>query len=134
MMETLRCLLLPILNQTLMVPYAAIAEVIPFEKPSSSPKDPSGSLLGEFYWRGKKIPLISIEALEQADLNKEELLTNKNLHIAIFNRIADINDFEFMGILIQGIPRMSRYKRLDFSNTTNASKPYFRMESTVRDQ
>lgn len=129
-MEILRCLLLPIYGKTLMVPYSAVAEVVAL--PDISPYSQSKNwVLGKFNWRDFTIPLVCLEMNE-----KESSLNSKpNMHVAILNRMLEGDSYpDFIGILLQTIPVMKRFKRSDVTFVAKASDPYLLMEVKARDK
>lgn len=129
-MEILRCLQLPIQEKTLMVPYAAVAEIVVFENPKAFAETKNWSL-GPFQWRGLEIPLICLEM--QGGASSFSAKKNfENLHVAVFNRMSELNAPDFMGIVLQGLPVMTRYKRADLEYVGPGDKPYLAMEIKVR--
>lgn len=128
-MEILRCLLLPIYGKTLILPYSALAEVITFPKTISYLESKS-SVIGEFEWRGFRVPLLCLEA------NDKDVSFNmtSNLHVAILNRMNEGNYPDFIGIVLQTVPVMNRYKNADIEFVREAKEPYLLMEVKVRDK
>jgi len=134
MKEFLRCLLLPVNSKTLLVPYSAVAEITPFEPPK--PLEASSHwLLGELEWRGVKIPLLSIEEMINLDKPREEekLKNQTHLHIAVMNRMSESASLDFIGWVLQSMPVMRRFKRVDIKSVSPMKEPYL-MEASVREQ
>jgi len=129
-MHILRCLLLPIRNKTLILPCASVAEVVSFDDPLSF-KNARHWVLGAFAWRNTSIPLVSLELNDTPGLSFFEE-TNTHMHIAILNRIHDEADPEFVGVVLQNIPRMSRFKRSDIQPIAETEVPHLLMEVSVR--
>lgn len=130
MIEILRCLFLPIHEKTLVVPYAAVAEIVSFDKVANT-KSRADWLLGTFEWRKMQIPLI---ALEKMDQSPSEFIHKPNLQIAVINRISENSQLDFIGVLLQSIPRMHRMRRTDIKQTSEAKESYLLMEVLARDQ
>lgn len=128
-MEILRCLLLPIYGKTLIVPYSALAEVITFPKTISYVESKS-CVIGEFEWRGFTVPLLCLEAKDKEGSFKQ----TPNLHVAILNRMNEGNYPDFIGIVLQTVPVMNRYKRADMEFVRESKEPYLLMEVKVRDK
>ncbi len=118
--ETLPCLLLPIQGKNLILPSAAIAEIIPFEsvKPiSDTPK----WLLGILSWRGIHIPLTYLEKMEShlawnGPSSEKHEENSQKFHIAIINRVQKIssdtdgqlNKYPFFSIVLTEAPKLHR--------------------------
>lgn len=130
MTEFLRCLLLSIDHSPLLLPYSAIAEVIPYQKPNPVENLPNW-IQGMLEWRGLEIPVIYFDALEDS---KEKMKPNKSHHIAIFNRLIDSPELKFFGLILNKMPQMLRFKRADISYVDNPNKSYLLAEAMVREQ
>jgi hypothetical protein len=135
MKEFLRCLLLPLENKTLIVPYSAIAEIIAYDKVEIN-KRTSESKREELTWRGLKIPVISLFPF--AKTKKPPLASavknQANLYIAVFNRIDPLAAVDFVAVILHAVPIMQRYKRQDFKFVNQPLEPYLLMEVQVRQQ
>lgn len=127
MKDNLRCLLMTSNHKTLIVPYTSVAEVIPFVNPTPLKEGPEW-LMGKIDWRGVSIPIVSFDKI---DLNSLKLSTRLNLHIAIFNRLADISNLDFIGLVIEGIPQMSRLKAKDFELVKHTPGNFLSMEILI---
>lgn len=126
-MEILRCLMLPIYGKTLIVPYSAVAEVVVFSEAEVFSKSKTW-ILGEFNWRSFNIPLVCLEMLDE----NTALNMKPYLHVAVFNRMLEGNYPDFIGVVLQGVPIMGRYKHSDIEFVANAKEPYLLMEVKVR--
>jgi chemotaxis signal transduction protein len=123
MKEFLRCLLLPLAEETLLLPYSAVAEVVERDLTENEKG------LKDIVWRGLTIPLIYLDESE-CKLNKS--VTKRD--IAILNRFSEKSKVDFVGIVLCGVPSMHRYKRNDIEWIGNATRPYGLMEVAVRNQ
>lgn len=119
MKDNLRCLLMTSNHKTLLVPYAVVAEVIPFQVPTPIEDAPKW-LLGNIEWREASVPLVSFDNIKASE--------KKNLHIAIFNRLADDAKLDFVGLVIEGIPMMVRFKAKDLELVKHTPKEFLSME------
>jgi len=59
--SVVRCLLIPIKGEQLLLPSAVIAEISPYNQPEQLDNNPPKWLLGVINWRNKRVPLLSIE-------------------------------------------------------------------------
>lgn len=89
--------------RTLLVPSAALAELVTWQPPESLPGGVrhEDGLIGRINWRGRQLPLLSFEVLAGED---EPDVTQAS-RIAIFNSLDPSAGLEFYAVLLQGIPR-----------------------------
>lgn len=128
MTDTLRCLLMYIQEQMLIVPYASVAEVIPFTQTQPYINAPPW-VLGGLNWRGIEIPLITLEMIDETF---SEYAPKTKAHIAIMNRVFDSKRYDFFAIILQKIPRMSRFRKEEFELVSTCLEPHLTMEILVR--
>jgi len=95
----LNALLLPLAGRTLLLPNAAIAEVIRYPGKPRLVENAQGWLLGFIDWRGLALPLIALEALEG------EPLPPPSERIAVLNVTSEQATLKFCALLLQGFPR-----------------------------
>jgi chemosensory pili system protein ChpC len=130
MIDVIRCLLLSMYDKTLILPYSAVAEVIPFENAKTF-ANTTGWILGTIEWRQLNIPLIS---LEDIDRTASSFLEPSRLHIAILNRILEGKGPDFIGLVLQSIPKISRFKRSDIQYLGTSDRAQLSMAVSVRGQ
>jgi chemosensory pili system protein ChpC len=126
--DVLRCLLLPIREQILVVPYPLIAEVIPYEKLEKFPNQPPW-ILGLLDWRGVKLPIVTLEMIDETF---SEYTVTEDAQLVILNRISESSKLDFYGIVLQGVPRRSRYIRSEFELVSTCLEPHLIMEVNLR--
>jgi chemosensory pili system protein ChpC len=101
-MESVRSLSIPVVGANLLVPHAAIAEIIQYQEPERPPANAKPWLLGTLDWREQKIPLISWEVASGA----EPPLPRASMRIVILKSWSSREDFPYFAILTQRIPRL----------------------------
>jgi chemosensory pili system protein ChpC len=127
MASTLSCLLLPLPDKNIILPSAAITEIIPYEEPHKLSDTPHW-LFGILTWRGIQIPLTSLENIEShlvwnvVDPLESEKKEN-TVHIAILNRTYKIQEdvespqkstkYPFFAIVLKRIPKLYRISSED---------------------
>lgn len=99
---TIPCLTIPLHDETVLLPNAAIAEIIAYKEPTPSGDTPEW-FLGYIEWREKRVPLISFEAIS----GKKVIAARKNSRIAILNTLNGNVQLPYVGILSQGIPGLA---------------------------
>ncbi len=98
-LDAVHCLLIPLQGETLLLPNAAVAEVIGYSEPDPIADAPAW-LLGRISWRERIIPLISFEAASRGFMQKD------GSRIAVLNTLNNNPRVPYMAILMQDIPRL----------------------------
>lgn len=94
-------LLLPLQDHLLLLPNAAVAEIIDYRDPQSLNDIPAWCL-GKVTWRGLEIPLVSYEAFVGGEASGE----SSRLRIAVLNTLNGNHEVPFVGVVLKGIPRL----------------------------
>ena len=98
--ESIRCMLLPLSSINLLIPNAAVAEIIGYSTPRALP-DCSEWFPGVALWRGVYVPVVSVE--EMCSLDPAKVSPRSRIAI-IYNPLKDA-ELPYVGIHIQDIPR-----------------------------
>jgi chemotaxis signal transduction protein len=145
--ENLICLLLPIFGKTILLPAAAIVEIIHYKKTEieALPDVPSW-FAGMLNWRGIQIPATSLEQMEAYlswnGIVKQQSELENPCYIAVVNRITKINSniemqqfrqYPFFSIILQGAPKLFRIfgQSLEVCNQSEMIDARFIMEVKV---
>ncbi len=99
--EAVHCLIIPVYGESLLLPNAAVAEVVAYTDVESIDNVPEW-FLGYMNWRDRRVPLISFEA---ASGGKPAPL-QKNSRIAVLNTLNRNQTLSHFGIITQGIPHL----------------------------
>ena len=99
--ETVHCLLLPLNKEILLLPNAAVAEIIPYTKPESVNEAPEW-LLGRLSWRERRLPLISFESASGGEIGK----ILPSCRIAVLNTLNGNSQLPYIALLTQGLPSL----------------------------
>lgn len=97
-------LLLPLLDRQLLLPAVTIAEMIPFQAPQKDDDSFPDWYLGDIGWRQLRIPVVSYEVMSGDRMPPSGL----SCRIAVLNNTGVSERLSFVGLLTQGIPRLSR--------------------------
>ena len=97
--NSLTGLLMPLTDRTLLLPNAAVAELIPYRAPQVSEGMPSW-FLGQIAWRDLRLPLLSFEAASDGQVN-----VSPGSRVAVINALGGRPNVKFIAVLVQGIPR-----------------------------
>jgi len=114
------CMLFPMIGHNLLLPTTSVAEMSaakPLETVSETPQ----WMMGFYEWRGIKVPVISLEALN----NDGPPTFNIRGRIAVLNNTGTNTELPFIAIHTQGIPRMARVADDDIAENKAAGRRPF---------
>ncbi|HEX6929346.1 MAG TPA: chemotaxis protein CheW, partial [Gammaproteobacteria bacterium] len=97
-------LLMPVQDGRIIVPRAAVAEVMGYSKPKDRPADAPAFLLGFIEWQNQRIPLISFEAARGRDVPE----FGRRTRIAVVFGIAGRLQPDVFAVVTQGYPYLVR--------------------------
>ena len=100
-LEAVHCLLIPLHKETMLLPNAAVAEVIAFSDPETIPDAPDW-LAGWLSWRDRKVPLISFEIASGRKLSSDI----QGQRIAVLNTLNSNPRVPYIAVMIQDIPKL----------------------------
>lgn len=103
----IRGVLLPVGPRYLLLPNAAVAEIIAYQAPRRQGRG-TGWLLGQVEWRGRRIPLVSLERALGLDVDVDGA---RRVRIAVLNTLSGDPDLPYIGLLTLGISRLTRVNR-----------------------
>lgn len=98
----IRCVLVPVGNQRLLLPNANIAEVITQSAPEPLPGAPAW-MLGRIQWRGWRVPLVSFAELAGTEAGDADL----SVRVAVLKALGGNPKLPFIAVLTQGFPRLT---------------------------
>jgi chemosensory pili system protein ChpC len=104
--EELYSLLVPLVEDRLIVPRACVAEVVRY----IAPKHEAGSepwMLGTVSWSGRALPVVSFEGL----IGREVPPTTGRTRIVVFYSSGGQVRAGYFGVLTQGFPQLVRVNR-----------------------
>lgn len=104
--DELYSLLVPLLEDRLIVPRACVAEVVRF----SAPEKPEGAhrwMLGTVNWNGRPLPVVSFEGA----LGKEVPAATGRTRIVVFYAATGVLKNGYFGVLTQGFPQLVRVNK-----------------------
>lgn len=101
--EELYSLLVPLVDDRLIVPRACVAEVVRFSEPDHQ-ESAHRWMLGSVNWSGRALPVVSFEGA----LGKEIPATTGRTRIVVFLASTGQLNTGYFGILTQGFPQLVR--------------------------
>jgi len=105
--EEIYSLLVPLANGRLIVPRAAVVEVMGYAAPRERPEGAPEWFVGWLNWQGNRIPLVSFEAACGQPLPEQKQRTR----ITVMQAIAGLLDPPTFAMVTQGYPYLLRVNR-----------------------
>lgn len=100
--EQIASLLIPMIGRPLLLPNVAVAEIVGWDQPEKQEGSPDW-LLGKIEWRGVELPVVSLELMNDLEIEDASL----GQRLAVINGIGECK-LPFYAISVQGIPRLVR--------------------------
>ena len=101
-----RCMLIPMRHGRMLLPSAAVAEVIGYRTPDARDDKPEW-MQGTVSWHQRDIPVLDFERL----IGRDDVGAGIRQRIAVCYAIGGSVDWPLMGLLTQGIPRLLRVNK-----------------------
>ncbi len=101
-------LIIPMKGKTIMIPNKALAEIVPFIDSEPPPANHKPWHVGYLHWRGNLMPVISFEHIYD---NEFPPLERRIKMVAIINTQMGLKQRPFIGISVEGIPRLGLVNR-----------------------
>ena len=115
-----KCISLNVNEDKLLLPNAAVAEIVPIKNIINVANKP-GWMLGYLDWRGNSVPLISFEAM--GGIRMPSLATG-TIKAAVLFTIGEDKSLPFISVLVQGSPGILNVKEEEMlSNKEGVTHP-----------
>jgi chemosensory pili system protein ChpC len=129
--QIIKSIILTLKNELVMVPNAAVAEIISVndvKKIDGSPR----WMLGKARWRGVELPVVSYEAAG-GDSAQD---VNINTQVAVMYTVSDDADKDkthsYIGLAIHGVPHVNTFSRGQIRSDEHASVEHPMLAQKVR--
>lgn len=128
--ESVRCMIVPLHGGALLIPNAALAEVISYSAPPEDVSDEAPWLVGFAAWRGVDVPLVAFER----SCGLDEPGRNPRAQVAVLYGVSGDKACPYVGLRLQGIPRSMVVSpdRLN-PHDTESAHPFVHTELTIGD-
>ena len=101
----IRGVMIPLQGMQLLLPNAAVAEVIDYREPDATPDQPDW-VLGTISWRQRTLSVVRLEKL----LGQSELASGARQRIIVCHTLSEGARRPFVGIVATSIPRLTRVR------------------------
>jgi chemosensory pili system protein ChpC len=115
-----KCISLNVNEDKLLLPNAAVAEIVPIKNIINVANKPAW-MLGYLDWRGNSVPLVSFETMGGIRMPS---LASGTIKAAVLFTIGEDKSFPFVSILVQGTPDILNVKEEEIiSNKEGITHP-----------
>jgi len=97
----IHCMMIPVDEETLLLPTSVMAEVLDYTPPDSMDKSPPW-LLGQVEWESRQVPVFSFSALIN---NHDPDEINPRSKIMILKSLSESARVPYLGLVLTGLPR-----------------------------
>ncbi len=112
-------LFIPVTHTNLLLPNAAVAEIIDYVPPEPASGAPSW-FLGHVQWRGVRLPVISYDLIN----GQEAGTLSSRARIAVINSIGEQHQaLPFFALVSQGIPRLVKVQEEEIAEQEQDGGP-----------
>lgn len=101
--DVIRSVLIPLADSQIVLPNAALAEIVGYRTPEPIADTP-GWLLGTMEWRGHRVPVLSYEALYDGIPARP----GRASRLVVCNTISGRRELSFLAVVSAEIPRLIR--------------------------
>ena len=127
--EQIRCVLLKINEDMLLLPNSALVEVVPVRNIINVANKPRW-MLGYLDWRGNSVPLVAFETIDGVRMPS---LANNDVRAAVMYAISEDKKIPFMAFLVQGVPQVVSLADTDIvADATGVSHPAVSVKALVK--
>jgi len=106
--EDIYCLIVPMLQQPMLIPNQALAEIVPYIDSEPPPEGHESWHIGYLHWRGMLLPVVSYEDIYTDNKTKSH---DRVKMVAILHTQLGLKNMPYFGIAVQGIPRLAPVSR-----------------------
>ena len=107
--KTIKCVILTLRKENVIVPNALVAEIISVKDIQQSENNPDW-FLGTMTWRGADVPLLSFEASGGEKISKVNLNTQAVVLYAV-GETGEVSEHPYLGLVMSGVPHVSNFTR-----------------------
>lgn len=128
--ELIKCVILTLKKQNVLVPNALVAEIVSVKDIETSDDKP-GWYVGDMKWRDKEVPLLSFEASGGEKISGVNLNTQAVVLIAV-GKDGDVRESPYMALVMSGVPHVSDFSRDQVKRDDDGSEPHPMVAQKVR--
>lgn len=127
--QKIKCILLTLRTENVVVPNTAVAEIVSLREIKKIDKAPQW-LLGKIQWRGVEIPLVSFEAAQEGA--GAAMTANQAAVIHLLDEDGQTSVYPYVGLSISGVPHISHFSKEQITTDTQTKKPHPMVAQRIR--
>lgn len=127
--EQIRCVVLNINEDRVLLPNSALVEVVPVRNIINVANKPRW-MLGYLDWRGNSVPLVAFETMSGVRMPS---LANHDVRAAVMYTVGGDKAIPFMSFLVQGAPQILNVTAMDIvGDPSGVSHPAVEKKAMVK--
>lgn len=128
--ELIKCVILTLKKQNVLVPNALVAEIVSVKDIESSQNTPSW-YVGDMKWHDSDIPLLSFEASGGEAISRVNLNTQAVVLLAVGDS-GEISEKPYLALVMSGVPHVSEFSRDQMTTDVDAVEDHPMVAQKVR--
>ena len=108
--KNIKSIILTLKNELVVVPNAAVAEIISVQDVREVEGSPQW-MLGKARWRGVELPVVSYEAAGGDNAQAVNINTQVAVMYSVSNEIDNDKKYPYIGLAMHGVPHVSTFSR-----------------------
>ena len=125
----LKSIILTLRNELVVVPNAAVAEIISVQNVKKA-DDAPGWMLGKTTWRGVELPVVSFEAA--GGDNAQAVNINTQIAVLYSANTDEDKQYSYIGLAMHGVPHVSQFSRDQIKTDPDVSDDHPMVAQRVR--
>ena len=125
----LKSIILTLRNELVVVPNAAVAEIISVQNVKEV-EDAPGWMLGKTTWRGVELPVVSFEAA--GGDNAQAVNINTQIAVLYSANTDEDKKYSYIGLAMHGVPHVSQFSREQIKTDPDVSDDHPMVAQRVR--
>ncbi len=128
--QSIKCVILTLRNNNVIVPEALVAEIISVKDIETSVNRPQW-YLGDMKWQSVSVPLLSFETAAGTEVTKVNLNTQAVVLYAVA-KDGEVSKIPYIGLVMSGVPHVSTFSREQFKIDSEALEDHPMVAQHVR--
>ncbi|MEM6707729.1 MAG: chemotaxis protein CheW [Pseudomonadota bacterium] len=121
--QEIQCVVVPVADQSLLLPNVCIAEILPWRRIKAIPDAPTW-FSGVLGWRGEMLPVVDFAMLCAEAGGDAEAATHRGRCLIVMNRSSASWGASFYAMIANGLPRLVAVAAEDLDGEANGNTLY----------
>jgi len=129
--QNIKSIILTLKNELVVVPNAAVAEIISVQDVREVEASPQW-MLGKARWRGVELPVVSYEAAAGDNAQAVNINTQVAVMYSVSDEIDNDKKYPYIGLAMHGVPHVSTFSRDQIKTDEQAAVSHPMVAQKVR--